>query len=357
MPMTRPTQPDSRTRRAGFTLVELLVTIAIIAVLLGIVIAGLFGAQSFAKRAAGTAQLQAIAQGLDAFQTDMGFYPPLISHLNDATGAIETPETLAAQVAKAGRNAALATAYREARFMSEWSIAAFLIGEGDLNGDQDADPAKLDQDDGKVGNGIRNPGASRAWKIPSGDHLAQNSGREYGPYLDTGFATKFLRRVPVAYDDTSKRIVRDDVSRQYMFQLVDAFDVPVRYYQGWTTRDSTDEPTLLELPIELRTEAGVEKQIDTGRASIEPERSLMTAPYGLLSAGARADRFVDSEGDSVAPFGDVVYGTDLKRNYLQADASGVFKDQSSSPMDPAGLSLEEQKTLLQFLKSNIRYIP
>lgn len=344
-------------RRAGFTLVELLVTIAIIAILLGIAIVGLFSAQSFARRAAGQAQLQSIAQALDAFQGDIGWYPPLVSHLDPSTDAIETPESLAAAAPKASRRARLADAYREARFMSEWTIGAFLVGEGDLNGDRDADPDDLNLDDGKQGNGIRNPGESRAWKAPDGSHKPQTSGLEYGPYLDTGMATKFLRRVQVEYSDSRKRIVESDDSRQYLYRIVDAFEVPVRYYQGWPTRDSSDDPSLAQLPVELRTEAGVEKQIDTGRAAIEPERNLMTAPYALLSAGDRADRYQDIDGNPVQPFGDVVYSETLSPNYLQADGNGVYQDQSGTPEDLAALDLEEQRILLKFLKSNIRYIP
>ncbi len=358
MTTTHHNHSGTRTRRGAFTLVELLVAIAIIALLIGIVIAGLFGAQAFARRAAGAAQLQTIAQALDTFNNDLGFYPPLISQLNTSTGAIETPETIAAQQTKANRRSTLAQAYREARYMSEWSIAAYLLGQGDLNGDTDSVPADLDKDDGKQGLGIRNPGESRAWKNPGGDHAPQITGRDYGPYLDPGFVTKFLRRVPVKYDNTSKRIVRDDSgTRQFMYQLVDANDVPVRYYQGWVTRDDNDQPTLTRLPIELRTAAGVENQMDTGSAPIEPERNLMTAAYGLLSAGDRADRYIDSNGDPIAPFGDVVFGIGQAPDYLQADSNGVFQDQSASPLDPGTLPADQQSTLLKFLKSNIRYLP
>jgi len=350
----------------GFTLVELLVTIAIIALLLGIVVAGLFGAISFARRAAGTAQLQAIAQGIDAFQADLGFYPPLVSHLDsigdDIGNTIQTPETIAAQEPKGSRNATLAQSYREARYMSEWTIGAFLIGDGDLNGDGDKIQADLNKDDGKVGVGIRNPGESRAWKSADGSHKPQITGREYGPYLDPGFVQKFIRRVPVEYSDSLKRIVRKDGSSQTLFQIVDAFDVPVRYYQGWITRDQNDKPTVLRLPIELRTVKGVEDQIDTGKAPVDPENALMTAPYALLAAGERADQYLDDMGQEVLPFGDrVPYidgGTQVK--HMQADSNGVFNGDSSDldltsmgSGDP--VSIDQARTLLKFLKSNIRY--
>ena len=358
--MTTPTRhPVSPSRTsAGFTLVELLVAIAIIALLLGIVIAGMSGAISFARRAAGTAQLQALSQGIEAFNADMGFYPPLISHLESTHGPIETPETPAAKETKAQRNSTLARAYREARYMSEWSLAAFLMGEGDLNGDGNDVEADLDKDDGKAGLGLRNPGESRAWKAADGSHAPQLTGNTYGPYIDEGFVEKFLRRIPVEFDSNAKRIVREDGgTQQYMYQIVDAFDVPVRYYRGWITRDQNDAPTLDLLPIELRSHDGVEAQMDTGKWSIEPERGLMTAPYALLSAGARADDFVDAAGDAINPFGDVVYSSDLVRENLQADGDGVFLDQTGSPLDPGSLDPETQRTLLKFLKSNIRYLP
>jgi prepilin-type N-terminal cleavage/methylation domain-containing protein len=360
--MTTPRRhPGSPRTRAAFTLVELLVAIAIIALLLGIVIAGMFGAISFARRAAGTAQLQAVAQGLEAFNTDMTFYPPLISQFESDHGPIETPETLAAQESKANRNATLAQSYREARYMSEWSLAAYLLGEGDLNGDGNRVEDELDQDDGKAGLGIRNPGESRAWKAPDGSHKPQTTGNTYGPYVDPGFVEKFLRRVPVEFDSSSKRIVREDGgTQQYMYQLVDAFDVPVRYYRGWITRDQNDAPTLDLLPIELRSAEGVESQMDTGKWTIEPERSLMTAPYALLSAGERADAYIDANGDPVNPFGDFVphiSGTGIVDLRPQADGDGVFLDQAGSPFDPGSIDKDAQRVLLKMLKSNIRYLP
>jgi hypothetical protein len=151
--------------------------------------------------------------------------------------------------------------------------------------------------------------------------------------------------------------VRDDASRRFMYQLVDAFDVPVRYYRGWRTRDNNDEPTVELFPIELRSADGVEDQLDSDIARVEPERNLMTAPYALLSAGGRADRQVDENGDAFAPFGDVVLNESGQRTNLQADASGVFQDQSGSPEDLGALDRDEVKSLLSFLKSNIRYVP
>lgn len=66
------------TRRIGFTLVELLVVISIIALIMGLVISGLNRATKTAKRAAGQRSAAAIAQAVEQFRNEFGFLPPLI---------------------------------------------------------------------------------------------------------------------------------------------------------------------------------------------------------------------------------------------------------------------------------------
>lgn len=64
---------------AGFTLVELLATIAIIALLIGILVPAISAARNSAKKAATNATLHAISTGLESYKTDGklgGQYPP-----------------------------------------------------------------------------------------------------------------------------------------------------------------------------------------------------------------------------------------------------------------------------------------
>ena len=62
-------------RRAGFTLLELLVALAIIAVLASFVAPSLFHHVSDAKRTNATTQVESLSLAVSNFQLDMGRYP------------------------------------------------------------------------------------------------------------------------------------------------------------------------------------------------------------------------------------------------------------------------------------------
>jgi len=66
----------TRTRRLGFTIVELLTAVAIIAMLIALLVPSLSMVRKFANETRQKAQLAAIGQALMAFRTDYGDYPP-----------------------------------------------------------------------------------------------------------------------------------------------------------------------------------------------------------------------------------------------------------------------------------------
>jgi prepilin-type N-terminal cleavage/methylation domain-containing protein len=66
----------SKPRRAGFTLVEILVVIAIIGILIGALAYGLVPALRRAQSATVQMEITQIGQALESFKTKYGFYPP-----------------------------------------------------------------------------------------------------------------------------------------------------------------------------------------------------------------------------------------------------------------------------------------
>jgi len=62
-------------RRHGFTLVEIMVVVIILGLLASLVVPRVLGQGEEARRTAAKVQLQEIAQALDLFHLDNGFYP------------------------------------------------------------------------------------------------------------------------------------------------------------------------------------------------------------------------------------------------------------------------------------------
>jgi prepilin-type N-terminal cleavage/methylation domain-containing protein len=94
-----------RTHRSGFTLVELLVVIGIIAILAGVIIAGVSSALRFAKRTKANTIAEQIATAVQNYYTEYGVYPTadaaavgnwpnmmyaLCGNLNPYTGTAQT---------------------------------------------------------------------------------------------------------------------------------------------------------------------------------------------------------------------------------------------------------------------------
>jgi general secretion pathway protein G len=76
MTISSPDRPQAaRAAQAGFTLVELLVVLAILGLLIGIAVPQLFKYFSHAKEDAARIQMQTIQSGLDLFMLDVGRYP------------------------------------------------------------------------------------------------------------------------------------------------------------------------------------------------------------------------------------------------------------------------------------------
>lgn len=372
-------------RRGGFTLVEMMVVIGIIAILasIGLIMAGKALGQS--KTAATKGLLHAIGTAMESFKNDFGDYPPLITRLDGgfenppeatAPSAIVTPEMWGEKARLAGNlnTARLATqySYKYARYWSEWSLAPYVLGVGDLNGDGDTDKDKLHLDDGNPGFGFRNPGEQYlAWTRveqvsgqPKLVHEPPDEGPVYGPYIDPGSTRKFLERVPVVYNPSTKRIeaTTSAQSNQYMYRFVDPWGNPIRYYRHWQTKDpTTDEATIDYAPIEIRSFKALEAEYekDMTESDMGSDALVMRAPYMLLAAGDKpfsVNDAVAKEQYMVSPFGDVLQSESQGQQvikYLQTNFDAPFPFVGSD----STLSDQEREQILRLMESNVRYAP
>jgi prepilin-type N-terminal cleavage/methylation domain-containing protein len=323
------TQPATAARfRLGFTLTELLITIAIVAVLVAIV--GVVSTQAISRsRDAQTAAVQrSIGQGIASFKTDFGYSPPLVLERDgpnpgDVAEGILTPDVL--QQLQGLDNSDLRERLRNERYASEYSITVYLLGIGRLNPDADADdfgvnPNGFARHDGVAGPGLKNPGQTKAWVDPAdlrdGDLNVQPSplGRTYGPYLDLG---SFESALVLDADDSGSV-----AGGRGLYKIEDPFGTPIRYYRDWPINDPDDPgnrslSSLAGVPPELFTgdalgafqaavADGGSLNAAVGGLDASVDRSLIGAEYALLSAGD--DRLfgedLNQDGQPDVGFGD-----------------------------------------------------
>ena len=146
----------ARFARAGFTIIELLVVLAIISVLTGLLMVAIGGARSTAMGSTTRARMGAMVQATDRFKGDTGYLPPLLDNDRSALDGLEPTN----------RTSADGPAYLER--MQGWysytSPAEYLLGYGSS------------LQDGHDGLGIRRPADDGYWGaqgIAGGDAVGQ----------------------------------------------------------------------------------------------------------------------------------------------------------------------------------------
>jgi prepilin-type N-terminal cleavage/methylation domain-containing protein len=315
-------QPGTRARRYGFTLVELLIVISIIAILIALVVVAARGVRRSAATTRTTSMLATINQAIAQFKGDLGFEPPLITEMvpsaANATvlgGGFLTPELKGPVTG--GTAANTVTAYRERRYNSQFSLPAYLLGMGAMGG-RPSTPGTLGHppnttfisesasgyreaalDDGVPGPGFRNPGPLRAWKKAGSTpntlvHSPDLSGRSYGPYLDPKQMAEVIELVEVVPSTMRARIAGlDSSSNIWMYRFIEPSGEPIRYYRQWPTRDAgTSPPNLpstLRIPVELRSGEALAKELGgavtgTPGTPLPADSDLLSASYMLLAA-------------------------------------------------------------------------
>lgn len=346
--------------RPAFTLVELLAVVVILTILIALFTVIGSSIFSSSRAARDTAQLSAIGQAIDAFETDFNYLPPLVPKVDgggaDITEGIVTTSVLA-QVTPDPIDDVL----QNNRYMSEYTITAYLLGIGGFDpsappNDQRgiaAPPNGFAGHDGVAGPGFKSPGRARCWKDTAAlaaasdvssinaAHAVTASGRTYGPYLDIA--------------SLEDNLVFDE-DRQ-LFTITDTWGTPIRYYNGWPTRDP-DEPnnpdrvSVERIPIELWSPELYDQFIARQQIfdDLDPniDSALVGADYALLAAGDDPREFLDNNSEPIAPFGDVIVAENNNaRTDIGFDANGTV----DIPAGPANAAAR----ISPLLETNVRF--
>ncbi len=179
----------AKQRAGGFTLVEMLIVIAIIIILLGILLVGLNHATKTAQTAHTKALMTSIRQGLVRFKEDVGYYPPVLGVEREL---IDLP------------NITDLSDIDFVKQMDQWyswtSLGEYLVGYG--HQEQDGYGYKSPAQGGPLYNdenppvGIRHPGHDGVWNSTSRNGTLADrfstivppqvggKAKVYGPYLE-----------------------------------------------------------------------------------------------------------------------------------------------------------------------------
>ncbi len=300
----RPDQHRLRSRKnrpGGFTIVELLITMAMIILLLSILTVAIASATRTSQSANTRALMNSIKQALARFKADIGYYPPVLDANRDLDNpwgpdGIPQPDGSGDDIDPND-------------WYTETALADYLIGYGNEQQDGHGDPA----DPNRPSLGIRHPGPDGVWlatrngldgSLGSRNIVGGNPfGRVYGPYLEL----KDERLM--AFTDGNSTNGRLDVyfpgERLYNpndpMVIVDYWGSPIRFYRRPYPPGALQSPyhgaTLADVfvlrPFEIKPGAEVDGLLD-GNNDPSTTYALRTAEVALFSPGP--DRSFDDLG-------------------------------------------------------------
>lgn len=256
--MTPGRASTDRRARAGFTLVEVIFVILLIAILLSITLVGIQAASRSAQASADGQSVRALKVGIDSFKQEFGFVPPLVK--GAAPPFTEDPYDPTTKRVNAynpsvpadldflrGRSGATFSADGVYRYSLQ-SLPYFLAGA--LGADAD---------------GVAGPG----FRAPKRDGSFSTGGQTYPSYVDVSKKTLQLWQSA-------------ETDREFVVEFRDRNGLPFRYYR-WIR-----EPTLsgslggLNIPKILGDSAS-DGNKDASPADDNP--ALRDAEYAIVAAG------------------------------------------------------------------------
>ena len=256
----------------GFTVLELLVVIAIVAVIAGLLLASLRGATDRSRAVKTRSIMRAVSIGLDAFKSDHGYHPVVLSGNSSGRQGPAWRDVVPAPVPIVGNTPFPLPDYAidMQRWYSITTIPEFLLGAGGREADgYGTTEIDINSSGERPALGIRSPGIDGAWgstifgsglledrafglyEDPSANPSQmrlRNPGRVYGPYLGLEGDIRLGKVLPAntwpaapsseaqaeAVGQDPIRVI-DENSQDWLnpdakLVLLDPFDRPIEYF-------------------------------------------------------------------------------------------------------------------------------
>jgi prepilin-type N-terminal cleavage/methylation domain-containing protein len=328
---------NRNTLHRAFTLIEVMFTVLIVGILLGLLIVGVRRAASSVKRTADREAIQDVATGAERFKRDFGFLPPLVkettpprafdsfSGVNAICGEVDIGTQNGVKFIQTYRLDVLAdlnylrdepSTYNAAnplydRRFSTVTVAIYLAGAlAEPYSGSIAIPM-----DGVTGPGLFTPREDGTFKIPT-------------ELLIAGAGDKSKRQEPIPpfmnLGGGGLKVTTDPANPVRRICITDKYGTPIRYYR-WEPGPPSTPPNLLE-------DLNIPKMVARVPAGFPmktlPERDLTantqarTARFALVGAGANK-LFGDESPDFIRSQLGLNAGTSNEECWAAAEADNV----------------------------------
>jgi len=265
-----------RHARPGFTLVELLFSIGIIFLLMAIAIVAMAKVNRSSRRVAQRQAVVAIRFGVDQFQSQFGFLPPIIDDGDPLrmSGSVQVPNVIRFEGLDPGDSgdAVLIDFWRgegphpsglagDHRFSTR-SLAFYLAGA------LDADDGQGNPVDGVTGPGFLTPRRDGSFGRSSG---TKRTGDTIEPFIEV---------------DRNIQVFRDP-SDDSRLELRDANGTAFRFYR-WRTGSQTSDPAAIRNAGDYNVPkvfGDADRDGDSDYSAAEDDTRFRSARYVILAAG------------------------------------------------------------------------